>query len=59
MPKSIAVAGKGGTGKSTIAALIILALLEKKMGAGPLWGGLVLYNAFPGAELCAAHRRDL
>jgi CO dehydrogenase maturation factor len=30
MPQTIAVAGKGGTGKSTIAALIILSLLEKK-----------------------------
>jgi CO dehydrogenase maturation factor len=30
MAKSIAVAGKGGTGKSTIAALVILALREKK-----------------------------
>ena len=32
MPKSIAVAGKGGTGKTTIAALIILCLREKGMG---------------------------
>lgn len=32
MTRSIAVAGKGGTGKSTIAALIILELCERKMG---------------------------
>ncbi len=32
MSKSIAVAGKGGTGKSTIAALIILQLCEEKQG---------------------------
>jgi len=32
MPRSIAVAGKGGTGKSTIAALIILSLCEKGLG---------------------------
>lgn len=32
MTRSIAVAGKGGTGKSTIAALIILGLCERKMG---------------------------
>jgi CO dehydrogenase maturation factor len=30
MAKSIAVAGKGGTGKSTVAALLILALRERK-----------------------------
>ena len=32
MAKSIAVAGKGGTGKSTIAALLVLHLCEKGMG---------------------------
>jgi CO dehydrogenase maturation factor len=32
MARSIAVAGKGGTGKTTIAALTVLHLLEKKMG---------------------------
>jgi CO dehydrogenase maturation factor len=32
MAKSIAVAGKGGTGKSTIAALLVLALRDSKMG---------------------------
>ena len=31
MPKSIAIAGKGGTGKTTIAALVILYLKEKGM----------------------------
>ncbi|MBD3344764.1 MAG: AAA family ATPase [Chitinivibrionales bacterium] len=31
MPKTIAVAGKGGTGKSTIAALVIQYLLEKEL----------------------------
>jgi len=30
MPKSIAVAGKGGTGKSTIAAFLVLALKKRK-----------------------------
>ena len=34
MTKSIAVAGKGGTGKSTIAALLIVRLLHRK--AGPI-----------------------
>ncbi len=34
MPKTIALAGKGGTGKTTIAALIIRSLLRR--GAGPL-----------------------
>ena len=34
MAKSIAVAGKGGTGKSTIAALLVLHLCEK--GVGPI-----------------------
>ena len=33
MGKTIAVAGKGGTGKSTIAALIVQALINKKDGA--------------------------
>ena len=32
MPKTIAVAGKGGTGKSTIAALIIKNLCQRKLG---------------------------
>lgn len=32
MTKSIAVAGKGGTGKSTIAALLIARLLDKNVG---------------------------
>jgi CO dehydrogenase maturation factor len=32
MAKSIAVAGKGGTGKTTIAALLILALRNRNMG---------------------------
>ena len=32
MGKSIAVAGKGGTGKTTIAALIVLELVKRKMG---------------------------
>jgi CO dehydrogenase maturation factor len=32
MPKSIAVAGKGGTGKSTIAAFLVLALKQRKEG---------------------------
>jgi len=34
MPKSIAVAGKGGTGKTTIAALLIARLRE--LGRGPV-----------------------
>lgn len=32
MSKSIAVAGKGGTGKTTISALLISALVQMKMG---------------------------
>ncbi len=32
MARSIAVAGKGGTGKSTIAALVVLELCERNMG---------------------------
>ncbi|MFW6137692.1 MAG: AAA family ATPase [Spirochaetota bacterium] len=32
MPLSIAVAGKGGTGKSTIAALVVLYLCQKNLG---------------------------
>ena len=32
MGKSIAVAGKGGTGKTTIAALIVLELVKREMG---------------------------
>lgn len=32
MPKSIAVAGKGGTGKSTIAAFLVLALKQRREG---------------------------
>ena len=32
MTRSVAVAGKGGTGKSTIAALLVETLIKKKMG---------------------------
>jgi CO dehydrogenase maturation factor len=45
MPKSIAVAGKGGTGKSTIAAFLVLALKER--GEGPI----LAVDADPDANL--------
>jgi len=45
MPKSIAVAGKGGTGKSTIAAFLVLAL--KTRGEGPI----LAIDADPDANL--------
>lgn len=45
MTRSIAVAGKGGTGKSTIAALMILALRD--MGQGPV----LAIDADPDANL--------
>ena len=48
MPKSIAVAGKGGTGKSTIAAFLVLALKER--GEGPI----LAVDADPDANLSLA-----
>ncbi|MEW5815019.1 MAG: carbon monoxide dehydrogenase, partial [Spirochaetota bacterium] len=46
MGRSIAVAGKGGTGKSTIAALLILALKER--GLGPV----LAIDSDPDSSLC-------
>jgi len=45
--KSIAVAGKGGTGKTTIAALIVNSLVEKG------WGPVLAIDADPDANLGA------
>jgi CO dehydrogenase maturation factor len=45
--KSIAVAGKGGTGKTTLAALIVLHLVEKG------WGPVLAIDADPDANLGA------
>ncbi len=45
MPKSIAVAGKGGTGKSTIASLIVLSL--KRRGETPI----LVVDADPDANM--------
>ena len=47
MAKSIAVAGKGGTGKTTIAALIVNSLVEKG------WGPVLAIDADPDANLGA------
>ncbi len=47
MAKSIAVAGKGGTGKSTLAALIVFHLVEKG------WGPVLAIDADPDANLGA------
>lgn len=47
MAKSIAVAGKGGTGKTTLAALIVLHLVEKG------WGPVLAIDADPDANLGA------
>lgn len=45
MTKSIAIAGKGGTGKTTIAALIVRYLLDKKQGP------ILVIDADPDANL--------
>ena len=48
MSKIIAVTGKGGTGKTTVAALIIRALLERKRGS------VLAVDADPNATLAEA-----
>ncbi|HAF17122.1 MAG TPA: carbon monoxide dehydrogenase, partial [Peptococcaceae bacterium] len=45
MAKHIAMAGKGGTGKTTVAALLIKYLIEKKKGA------ILAVDADPNANL--------
>ncbi len=47
MAKSIAVAGKGGTGKTTLAALIVNSLVERG------WGPVLAIDADPDANLGA------